>query len=121
MVDTLRFHCGVHGFYPWFGNEDPTYLIGAAKKKEEEEEEEEVNQRQTFLQWMLKESSVFLSIKLIKIFLKGKKKICVTSNKKPEGEIKEIIPFIIVSKRIKCLGKKLPRRQKTTMKKTVRH
>ena len=36
------------------------------------------------------------------------KKICVTSNKKPEGEIKEIIPFIIVSKRIKCLGKILP-------------
>ena len=89
MVDTLRFHCGVHGFYPWFGNEDPTYLIGAAKKKEEEEEEEEVNQRQTFLQWMLKESSVFLSIKLIKIFLKGKKKFVLLATKSQKEKLRK--------------------------------
>ena len=32
-----------------------------------------------------------------------------TNNEKTEREIKEIIPFTISTKRIKCLGKKLPK------------
>ena len=88
-------------FIPGWGTKIPhTSQVQPKKKKKE------ANQRETFLQWMLKESSVFLPVKLINIFLKGKKN-CVTSNKNSEGEIKEIIPFIIVSKRIKCLGKKI--------------
>ena len=35
-----------------------------------------------------------------------------TSNEKTEREIKEIIPFTISTKRIKCLGKKLPKETK---------
>ena len=35
-----------------------------------------------------------------------------TNNEKTEREIKEIIPFTISTKRIKCLGKKLPKETK---------
>ena len=41
-----------------------------------------------------------------------KKKIVSLATKKSEGKIKGIIPIIIVSKRIKYLGKKLPKETK---------
>ena len=50
-----------------------------------------------------------------------------TNNEKTEREIKEIIPFTISTKRIKCLGKKLPKetkdlyKEKTHIKKTIKH
>ena len=44
-----------------------------------------------------------------------------TSNERSEREIKETIPFTIASKRIKYLGIKLPKEDKTCTPKTLRH
>ena len=43
-----------------------------------------------------------------------------TNNKRSEGQIKEIIPFVIATKRIKYLGINL-RKQKTCTLKAIRH
>ena len=43
-----------------------------------------------------------------------------TNKERSEREIKETIPFIIASKRIKYLGVNLPKRQKTCTLKTIR-
>ena len=44
-----------------------------------------------------------------------------TDDEKSEREIKETLPFTIVTKRIKHLGINYIRRQKTCMQKTIRH
>ena len=44
-----------------------------------------------------------------------------TNNEKSEREIKETLPFIIATKRIKYLRINLPKEQKTCMQKTIRH
>ena len=43
-----------------------------------------------------------------------------TNNERLEREIKEIIPLIIVSKRIKYLGINVPKQEKTCTLKTIR-
>ena len=42
-----------------------------------------------------------------------------TNDEKPEGEIKETLPFTIAIKRGKYLGKNLPKETKTCMQKTM--
>ena len=44
-----------------------------------------------------------------------------TNNKSSEREIKNTIPFTIVSKRIKYRGMDLPKEAKTCTRKTIRH
>ena len=44
-----------------------------------------------------------------------------TNNEKTEREIKESIPFIIETKRIKYLGINLPKGQKNCIQKSIRH
>ena len=44
-----------------------------------------------------------------------------TNNKKSEREMKETLPFTIVTKRIKYLGINLPKEAKICMQKTIRH
>ena len=44
-----------------------------------------------------------------------------TNEEKSEREIKETIPFTIETKRIKYLGKNLPKERKTYIQKTMRH
>ena len=44
-----------------------------------------------------------------------------TNNEKSERVIKESIPFITATKRIKYLGKNLPRRHKKCTRKIIRH
>ena len=44
-----------------------------------------------------------------------------TNNEKSEREIKETIPFTIVTKRIKYLGINLSKKAKTCIQKSVRH
>ena len=44
-----------------------------------------------------------------------------TNDEKSEREIKETLPFTIATKRIKYLGRNLPKETKTCMQKTIRH
>ena len=44
-----------------------------------------------------------------------------TNNEKPEREMKESIPFTILTKRIKYLGINLPKGQKNCIQKSIRH
>ena len=44
-----------------------------------------------------------------------------TNNEKSEREIKESVPFINATKRIKCQGINLPKRQKSLYTETIRH
>ena len=44
-----------------------------------------------------------------------------SNNERSEREIKETIPFTTATKRIKYLGRNLPRETKTCMQKTIRH
>ena len=44
-----------------------------------------------------------------------------TNDEKSEREMKETIPFTIATKRINYLGINLPKRQKASMQKTIRH
>ena len=53
--------------------------------------------------------------------LTHRKTLLCTNSEISEREIKETIPFIVTSKRIKYLGKTYLRKQKTCTLKTMRH
>ena len=65
--------------------------------------------------------SEFVKVAGYKITAQKSLAVLYTNDEKYEREIKETLPFTIATKRIKYLGKNLPKEKKTCMQKTIRH
>ena len=70
---------------------------------------------------LLKLISEFSKVAGYKISTKKSLAFLYTNNEKSEREIKESVPFITATKRIKCRGINLSKRQKSLYTETIRH